>query len=189
MQTFIGLVLALRVLSDYDIAFSYQVFKLYECSLLTHTEVVSSQLDACRKQLDISEKKLDISEATVAKLQNNPIDVFLDGGPFLLYGYECNGKIKFGTSFRNKNGQRPKSHKTSVPDLAIGFVVYASKANLQELNCVIKKRFKVSRNTEHVDCSISDMETFVFSYLDLMNCEYKKEDVHTLKLLNIFLKS
>jgi hypothetical protein len=33
------------------------------------------------------------------------------------------------------------------------------------------------------------VETFVFNYLDLMNCEYKKEDVHTLKLLNIFLKS
>lgn len=50
---------------------------------------------------------------------------------YLLYAYVCNNLVKFGTSFCNKDGQRPKSHKTSVPDLSIGFVFYSSKSNLQ----------------------------------------------------------
>jgi hypothetical protein len=74
-------------------------------------------------------------------LKNKPIDVELGGGKFLLYAFECNNRVKFGTSFTNKNGQRPKSHKTSVPNLVIGFVVYSSKETLQELNKAIKKKF------------------------------------------------
>ena len=76
-------------------------------------------------------------------LKNKPIDVELGGGKFLLYAFECNNRIKFGSSFCNKNGQRPKSHKTSVPNLAIGFVIYSSKETLQELNKAIKKKFKM----------------------------------------------
>ena len=101
----------------------------------------------------------------------------------------CNNKVKFGYSFCNKNGQRPKSHKTSVPNLTIGFVVYLSKENLQELNKAIKKRFKTKSRSEHLDCKISELEQFVFDYLDLMRFNYKKEDIHLLTLLNIYLKN
>ena len=107
----------------------------------------------------------------------------------MLYGYECNKKVKFGTSFCNKNGQRPKSYKTSVPNLTIGFVVYSSKDNLQKLNKAIKNRFKIKGKNEHLDDEISELEKFVFDYLDLMKFEYKKENIHQLTLLNIYLKN
>ena len=77
-------------------------------------------------------------------------------------GYECNKKVKFGTSFCNKNGQRPKSHKTSVPNLDIGFVVYSSKKNLQNLNKAIKERFNMKGKNEHINCEILVLEKFVF---------------------------
>ena len=105
----------------------------------------------------------------------------------MLYGYECNKKFKFGTSFCNKNGQRPKSHKISVPNLAIGFVVYSSKDNLQKFNRVIKDRFNIKGKNEHINCKIIALEKFVFAYLNLMKFDYKKEDIHQLAMLNIFL--
>lgn len=89
-------------------------------------------------ELDLFKKKIQLLEAENAKLKNSAIDVNLKKGENLLYGYECNKKTKFGTSFTNKNGQRPKSHKTSVPDLSIGFVLYSSKQNLQNLSKAIK---------------------------------------------------
>ena len=99
-------------------------------------------------ELENYRKKLEIANATIAKLKNKPIDVDLGGEKFLLYAYECNNRVKFGSSFCNKNDQKPKSHKTSVPNLAIGFVVYSSKETLQELNKAIKKnlKLKVGRN-------------------------------------------
>ena len=174
-QTFLSLILALRVLNDYNPVLSYQIFKL-------------SKPNKIKTELENYRKKLEIAEATIAKLENKPIDVDLGGGKFLLYGYECNKKVKFGTSFCNKNGQRPKSHKTSVPNLAIGFVIYSSKENLQILNRVIKNRFNIKSKNEHIDCEIIALEKFVFDYSDLMRFDYKKEDIHRLTLLNIFLK-
>ena len=131
-----SLVLALRVLNDYDHVLSYQVFKLYEQDLLAKPKKITTELKNYRK-------KLEVAEAEIAKLKNKPIDVDLGGGKFLLYAYECNNRVKFGSSFCNKNGQRPKSHKTSVPNLAIGFVIYSSKETLQELNKAIKKSLKL----------------------------------------------
>ena len=179
-QTFLALVLALRVLNDYDSVLSYQIFKLYEQELLSNPHHMLTELDFLKK-------KIQLVEAENAKLKNSPINVSLEKGNNLLYGYECNKKTKFGTSFTNKNGQRPKSHKTSVPDLSIGFVVYSSKQNLQILNKAIKNRYNTK--TEHLNCSINDLDKFVFSYCDLMNWKYIKEDLHTLSLLNIFLAS
>jgi hypothetical protein len=179
-QTFLALVLALRVLNDYDSVLSYQIFKLYEQELLANPSLVLAKLDSFKK-------KIQLLEAENAKLKNSAIDVNLKKGENLLYGYECNKKTKFGTSFTNKNGQRPKSHKTSVPDLSLGFVLYSSKQNLQNLSKAIKDRYNTK--TEHLDCSVTDLEKFVFRYCDLMNWKYIKEDIHTLKLLNIFLAS
>ena len=118
-----SLVLVLRVLNDYDHVLSYQVFKLYEQDLLAKPKKIITELKNYRK-------KLEFAEAEIAKLKNKLIDVDLGSGKFLLYGYECNKKVKFGTHFCNKNGQRPKFYKTFVPNLAIGFVVYSSKDNL-----------------------------------------------------------
>jgi len=101
----------------------------------------------------------------------------------------CNNKTKFGTSFCNKDGQRPKSHRTSVPDLAIGFVIYASKEHLQKLNKAIKDRFRIISKLEHINCHIDEVGQFIIQYLNIMNFEYKQEDIQTLKLLNITLKS
>ena len=73
----------------------------------------------------------------------------------MLYGYGCNKKkVKFGSSFSNKNGQKPKSHKTFVPNLALSFVVYSS----------IKKRFKIKDKGEFFNCKINELEKFVFYY-------------------------
>ena len=179
-QTFLALVLALRVLNDYDSVLSYQIFKLYEQELLSNPSHILIELDSFKK-------KIQLLEAENAKLKNSGINVSLKKRENLLYGYECNKKTKFGTSFTNKNGERPKSHKTSVPDLAIGFVVYSSKQNLQALSKAIKDRYNTK--TEHPDCSVNDLEKFVFSYCDLMNWKYIKEDIHKLRFLNIFLAS
>ena len=187
-QTFLALVLALRVLNDYDAVLSYQIFGLYEQELLSNPSRIHTELESLYKQ---SQQRIEILEATVAKLSNSAIDVDLKQGKYLLYAYVCNQKVKFGTSFTNKNGERPKSHKTSVPDLCIGFVIYTSKENLQELNRAIKKRFKTKKGfnprKEHLDCSITDLEEFVFTYSDVMDWDYIKEDIHRLKRLNIFL--
>jgi hypothetical protein len=61
-------------------------------------------------------KKLDLLEAGNTKLQKKTIDVDLVGGKFLLYAYECTNRVKFGTNFRNKADQRPKSHRMSIPN-------------------------------------------------------------------------
>ena len=176
-----SLVLALRVLNDYDPVLSYQVFKLYEQDLLAKPKKIITELKNYRK-------KLEVAEAEIAKLKNKPIiNVDLGGGKFLLYGYECNKKVKFGINFCNKNGQRPKSHKTSVPNLSIGFVVYSSKDNLQKLNRAIKDRFNIKGKNEHINCKIIALKKFVFAYLNLIKFDYKKEDIHQLALLNIFL--
>ena len=184
-QTFLPMILALRVLSDFDVVLCYQIFKTYESQLLNNSS------EKLVLGLEVYRKKLEIAEAHIAKLSNKPLKIDLVGGKFLLYGYFCNKKVKFGTSYCNKNGQRPKSHKTSVPDLSIGFVVYSSRSNLQKLNVVIKEKFKIKGegNLEHISTKLVTLQNFVFGYLDLMGWDYKKEDIHTLTLLNIFLKN
>lgn len=181
-QTFLGLTLALRVLNGYDPVLSYHVFKLYEQDLLTKSKEKITELENYRK-------KLEIANARIAKLENKPIDVDLGGGKFLFYVYECNNRVKFGSSFCNKDGQRPKSHKTSVPNLAIGFVIYSSKEALQELNRTIKKRFKAKTRKEHLNCKIDKLKKFVLKYLKIMKFSYKEENIHELAKLNIFLAS
>jgi len=91
--------------------------------------------------------------------------------------------------FFNVNGQRPKSHKTSVSNLAVSYLIYASKEHLQDLNRAIKKRYrKTSKKPEHAPCKMNKLKTFVYNYMDLMQYPYIKEEIHQLKLLNIFLK-
>ena len=139
-------------------------------------------------RIKASQNYNELLEAEIAKLKNKPITIDLVGGKFLLYAYLCNNIVKFGTSFCNKNGQRPKSHRTSVPNLALGFVIYASKEHLQKLNKAIKDRFKMQGGSEHVNCKIHELERFAIDYLKIMKFEFKKEKIQTLKLLNIFLK-
>ena len=79
-QTFLSLILALRVLNDYDPVLSYQVFKLYEQELLAKSKEIIIELTNYRQ-------KLEIAEAEIAKLKNKHIDVDLKGGRFLLYEY------------------------------------------------------------------------------------------------------
>lgn len=181
-QSYVAIKLALRALNDYNIVFSWHVFSSYCNSLIADKEKIS-------RELLEANLRVELRDAEIAKLKNNAIDVDLVGGDSLLYGYSCNGRVKFGTSFCNINGQRPKSHKTSVPNLAIGFVVYASKENLQDVNRAIKRRFRVRGRLEHVDCGVSDLELFVTQYLEVMGFNYKKEVIQKLKLLNIFLHS
>ena len=181
-QTFLSLILALRVLNDYDQVLSYQIFKLSEQDLLAKPKKIKTELKNYRK-------KLELAEAEIAKLKNKPMDVNLGGGQFLLYAYEYNNRVKFGSSFCNKNGQRPKSHKTSVPNLAIGFIIYSSKDTLQELNKAIKKKFKIKSKKEHLNCKIDELKKFVLDYLELMEFNYKEENIHQLTLLNIYLKN
>ena len=153
---------------------------MYEQDLLAKPKKIITELKNYRK-------KLEFAEAEIAKLKNKLIDVDLGSGKFLLYGYECNKKVKFDTHFCNKNGLRPKFYKTFVPNLAIGFVVYSSKDNLQKLNRAIKDRFNIKGKNEHINCKIIALEKFVFAYLNFMKFDYKKEDAHQLTLLNIFL--
>lgn len=178
----VGLVLALRALSDYDHVLSYYIFKHYEKNLL---ESKSASL----KEIAELRKKLEVSEAFLAKSENRPLEPTLLDHSFLAYGYGCNNVSKFGNSFVNINGQRQKSHKTSVPNLAVGYLIYSSKEHLQDLNRAIKKRYKITgTNPEHAPCKIDELKSFVYNYMDLMQYPYIKEDIHQLKLLNIFLK-
>jgi len=122
-------------------------------------------------------------------LEDRPVEAALIDHRYLAYGYGCNDASKFGNSFVNVNGQRSKIHKTSVSNLAVGYLIYASKEHLQDLNRAIKKRYRIkSRKPEHAPCKINKLKTFVYSYMDLMQYPYIKEDIHQLKLLNIFLK-
>lgn len=182
VQTHVSIKLALRALSDYDDTFSWHVFTEYEKSF---------EFDKSKLLLDLHNiyKRVELLTAENSKLKNKAIDVDLVGGQFLLYAYMCNNQVKFGTSFCNKNGQRPKSHKTSVPNLAIGFVIYASKEHLTNVNKRIKEKFSIGGRFEHVNCTIDELEEFVTQYLELMAFQYKKEDIQKLDLLNIFLKS
>ncbi len=183
-QTYVSIKLALCVLSEYDKVFSWHVFTHYEKSLKAEKSTVLLELQNLYK-------RVELLEAENAKLKNKAIDVDLVGGKYLLYAYTCNNKVKFGTSFCNKNGQRPKSHKTSVPDLSIGFVIYAPKKCLQEVNRLVKRqeKFPISARFEHIKCTIEEFEEFVIKHLDNMGYAYKKEDIHKLNLLNSFLES
>jgi hypothetical protein len=130
-----------------------------------------------------------VSEALLASSQNRPVEPALLNHNFLAYGYECNDYSKFGNSFIHSNGQRPKSQKTSVPNLAVGYLIYASKEHLHDLNRANKKRYKlIGKNPEHAPCKIDELKSFIYKYMDLMKYPYIKEDIHQLKLLNIFLK-
>ena len=180
-HTWVHLVLALRVLADFDHVLSYHIFKHYQQSLL---------LDQERHLIEVRElrQKIELGEALLAQVEGRKVEPVLLHHDYLAYGYQCNNKCKFGNSFVNSNGSRPKSHKTSVPDLAIGYLIYASKEDLRKLNKAIKTRFQVKGRVEHVSCTIDELTNFVYDYMDLMKCSYIKENIHQLKLLNIFLK-
>ena len=86
-------------------------------------------------------------------MEDRSVEPVLLDYSYLAYGYECNSKSKFGNSFVNINGKKPKTHRTSVPALAVGYLIYVSKEHLQELNCVIKNRYQTTnRKTEHALC-------------------------------------
>ena len=178
-QTFIDILLALKVIKDMDHVVSYQITKLYKKELLLNS---SDML----KELTLFREKNELLEAKIASMKNKPIDVSFDKGENLLYAYECNEKTKFGTSYTNKDGQRAKSHNISIPDYAIGFIIYTSKENLKWLNSEIKYRYKVKR--EHVDCPVAELENFVVGYCDNMGWEYIKEEKHELKRANMAFK-
>ena len=180
-HTWVHLVLALRVLADFDHVLSYHIFKHYQQSLLLDQERHLTEVRELRQ-------KIELGEALLAQVEGRKVEPILLHHDYLAYGYQCNNKCKFGNSFVNSNGSRPKSHKTSVPDLAIGYLIYASKEDLRELNKAIKTRFKVKGRVEHVSCTIDELINFVYDYMDLMKCSYIKENIHQLKLLNIFLK-
>ena len=182
MQSYVSVRLALRVLSDYDAVFSWHISSMYMKSLETNQS-------GCFLELQKVYQELEVLQAINAKLSNKAIDVPLVGGLFLLYWYLCNKIVKFGTSFSNKDGQRPKSHKTSVPNLCIGFVFYASKEALIKVNRAIKDKFGNGSRLEHVDCEIVVLEEFIISYFELMGFDYQREDIQKLKLLNVFLRS
>jgi len=69
-QTFLALVLALRVLNDYDSVLSYQIFKLSEQELLSNPSYILTELD-------LFKKKIQLLEAENAKLKNSAINVSL----------------------------------------------------------------------------------------------------------------
>jgi hypothetical protein len=175
LQTLLEFKLALRVLDKYDLGFS----QLLQSK---HNESLKTESLTCLK------KKIELLNAEIALLKNQAIEVFLTGGPHLFYAYPCNGGVKFGTSYLNKNGARPKFHKGSVPNFAIGFVIYSEKRYLQLLNTAIKTKFRIVGNNERINCTLLEMQNFVTQYLKLMDFDFKKEDGHLIDLLNIFLR-
>lgn len=182
-QTYLNIKLALRVLSDYDQTFSWKVFSVF-------LETLSKDKDKILQELNDAYRKLELSKAEIAKLKNTAFKVSLDSGRCLFYAYLCNNIVKWGTSFKNIDGQRPKAHKTSVPDLEIGFIIYTSKEHLQHLNRAIKVHYNIKSKNEHLkNCTIKEFEVFVLNYMDLMKFEYQREDIHKLKLLSIWFKS
>jgi hypothetical protein len=181
-HTWVSLVLALRVIADFDHVLSYHVFKHYVHDLMLDKDKHLGEIQELRQQLEIGEALLAVYENRKSKA---PVLLSQDA---LAYGYECNNHSKFGNSFVNINGQRPRSHKTSVPDLAIGYLIYARKEHLQNLNKAIKQKFHIKGRVEHAPCRIEDLKEFVYGYMDLMGYPYIKEDIHQLKLLNIFLR-
>ena len=180
-QAFLSLPLALRVLSDYDPILSYQIFKRYSSELCSKNNELIEELALYRD-------KLELATATIAKLEKKRVSAFLTGGRSYLYAYACNSMTKSGTSYSNVNGQRLKSHRSSVPNLVVGFVVYAAKKHLQALQKAIKAKFNPLGSLEHLNVDVSTLETFVYWFLDGMQFPYTKESSHTLNLLNIFFK-
>ena len=167
-QTFIDLLLALEFLDHIDAVVSYQIIKLYQKELLLNSSHMWEELKSYRE-------KNESLEAEIANMENELIDVSLDKEKNLLYAYECNEKTKFGTSYTN-----------SVPNFAIGFIIYASRENLKRLTLSIKYRYKIKK--KQVDCPVAELENFVVGYCDNMGWEYTKEEKHELKRANMAFK-
>lgn len=106
-------------------------------------------------------QKIELGEALLAQMEGWKVEPVLLHRDYLAYGYQCNNKCKFGNSFVNSNGSRPKSHKTSVSDLAIEYLIYALKEDLRELNKAIKTRLKAKGRVEHVSCTIDELTNFM----------------------------
>ena len=181
-HTWVSLVLALRVIADLDQVLSYHMFKHYTQSLIFNKDKNSAEVQKLGEQLEIDKASLSVCENRKSKA------TILLNHDALAYGYECNNYSKFGNSFVNANGQRPASHKTSVPDLAIGYLIFARKEHLQDLNKSIKEKFHIKGSVGHAPCKIEELKKFVYDYMDIMSYPYIKEDIHQLKLLNIFLR-
>ena len=164
-QTFIDLRLALLVLNSYE---PITVWNILNGFLKEFYDQKNS--------IDLLQKKI-----------TNPKKIPLDGGESLFYAYLCNNRIKFGSSYCNRKGERIKSHIGSVPRLEIGFIFYSNKKHIQALNTAIKLRFKSTLSYEHVQCSMEELENFVINYFTIMKFDFKKESIHKIKLLNILL--
>jgi len=109
-HTWVHLILALRVLADFDHVLSYHIFKHYQQSLLLDQERHLTEVRELRQ-------KIELDEALLAQVEGRKVEPILLHQDYLAYGYQCNNKCKLGNSFVNSNGFRPKSHKTSVLDL------------------------------------------------------------------------
>lgn len=183
IQVFVNIKLALKILSDYSPILFFHVFTEYKKSFEVRSK--SSRF----YELKIKEllNNIELLGATISKLTNKAFKVDLTGGRYLLYAYECNNKVKFGTSFKNKKGQRPKSHRTSVPNFAIGFVIYAEKKHLQSFNNAVKQNLKFDVKGEFAGCSIEEFEYFTLQYFKTMGWKCHKENIQKIKLLNISL--
>lgn len=92
-QTYVCLILALRILCAYDETIFWHLFTEYNKSLQDEIKVL--------QKFKTLYQKLELVKAENAKLKNKPVDISLVGGRFLLYGYMCNDKVKFGTSYTN----------------------------------------------------------------------------------------
>jgi len=90
--TYVGLVLVLRALADYDHVLSYHIFKHYEKTLLESNSASIKEIAELRK-------KLKISEALLTKSEDKPVEPALINHSYLAYGYKCNDGSKFGNSF------------------------------------------------------------------------------------------
>ena len=183
IHVFVDIKLALKILSDYNPILFFHVFTEYKkCFKVRYKSSRFYELKI-KKLLN----NMELLGATIAKLTNKAFKVDLTGGKYLLYAYKCNDKVKFGTSFKNKKGQRPKSHRTSVPNFAIGFVIYAEKGHLISFNNAVKQNLNFDIKGEFAECSIEEFEYFTLQYFKMMRWRYLREDIQKIKLLNIYL--
>lgn len=80
VQTYVSIILALRILSDYDKIFSWHIITEYQRSLQKEKDMVLLELQKAYQTIQLSDAK-------IAKLENKPINVDLVGGKCLLYAY------------------------------------------------------------------------------------------------------
>jgi len=180
-QTFVSILLALRVVHDLDSAASYLIHKQYEAFLKSSSKILEIEVVKYKEMCELLQKQKD------ALRNSTPALKLSHSGPYM-YAFSCNTGTKFGTSYVNKDGQRLKAHKISVVQLQVGFILFASKEDLQFLNLSIKKKFKLV-TVEHLYCDVNTLERFLLEFITLMDIKYVLETKHALSLINIDLNT